>query len=174
MRSRLLRLASSIAEPGPPDPPSDGDSLVTVMREISEETGGHAPALLALIERRQPHVEALDAARFILGRWRAGGEDRDRLIAASRRTPEEQAAERVLALEIQGLLKKHAGKAFSMAVCRQMRRELVQFLRRRLPAADVKDLARAADGAIDFRSDRVVIKLDRVAPLLTPRRALDS
>lgn len=171
MRHHLRRRFAAAA---PATPRTTDADLVTAMREISEETGGYAPRLLALIERRQPGVEAIDAARFVLAKWRADGEDRERLIATATRTPEEIAVERAIALEVQGLLKKHAGKAFSVERVKMIRRELVQFLRRKLPKTEIAVLAKAAHEAIDFRADRLVIRLDQVLPLLASRPPLAS
>lgn len=146
----------------------EGEStkLARLTREIVEASGAHAAALIRLIERRAPNVTASDSAAFILAAWNAGGAERERIIAHAAKDDATIAAERDLALEIRRLMKPFEGRGFSVASAREIRLELVRFLRARLPHANVSKLRKAADLAVELRPDSLVLRTDGLVALL--------
>lgn len=147
----------------------EADRLARITREIAEEAGAEAATVLGLIERRAPGVEASDAAAFILQELRKGGDARARVFAHALKSPGVLAAERELAVEVQRILRPFAGKPFSVERAREMRAEIVKFLRAKLPAPPVDQLVAAAAAAVEYRDDRIVLRVDALLPLLVPQ-----
>lgn len=174
MRGSILRRLV----PAPVNTPAtrrenEADRLARITREIAEEAGPQAAIVLGLIERRAPGVEASDAAAFILQELRKGGDARARVLAHALKSPGVLAAERELAAEIQKLVRPFAGKGFSVERARELRAEIVKYLRSKLPAPPVDQLADAAAAAVEYRDDRIVLRVDALLPLLVPQ-PLDS
>ncbi len=147
---------------------TEADRLATITREIAEESGASCALLLGLIDRRAPGISPLEAATFILGEWRKGGNDRARLLDRALKSPAVLAAERDLAREVQTAVRHLAGHAFSVDRAKDARREVVKLLRSKCPKLPIAQLTAAAEEAIDYRDDRLVIRMDGLVALIAP------
>lgn len=133
----------------------------SMQAEIERETGEHARALLRLINARAPGVSALNATRFILEKWNAGGEDRERLIAHANKDQETINAERRLAVVIQKALKPFAGENMQRRgplIDQQLRMGLFKLLRPMIPKLTANQLRDLIGKSIDYTDDSLNIQ----------------
>lgn len=163
-RSTMRRHSGAIGRL--PKREAESDRLARLTREIVEETGAHAPLLLGLIERRAANIGASESAAFILDQWRNGGDDRTRLLAHAVKDGPTIRIEQDLAIEIRRVLAPLAGLPFSVERFGDVRRALVNFLRSRLPKAKAADLVQAAEEAIDYRGDRLAVRMDSLVRVI--------
>lgn len=158
----------SLGDATPPPSEPEDRRLARLTAEIHAAAGAIAPQLLALIDRRSPDASPADAAQAILHAWQKEGEDRAKLVTLAMKTEAQRDLEKVIAAEVQAILRPFTGKEFTPARLRDVRRALVKFLRKRMPQAPIDQLVDAAVGAIDLRSDRLVVRVDGLADLLNP------
>lgn len=170
MRSHLVRSALTLNGDRDLRPDRTPDQRARDARlAIEQECGSFAPALLALIDRRMADATECETAEFIIARWRDDGDERARLVAHAMQTPGRVRAEAVIAREVQEILTPLARtKGFSAERTRDIHRELVKYLRKKLPNENISRLKTAASCAVEFREDRIAVKLEGIFALLNP------
>lgn len=155
--------------------PSEKQMLERTMLAIAAESGGLAPKLLALIDTRADGVSAYESADFILRMWRDGGTNRDRLIAKAMKSPERNALEkRVGAIVQTALMPLGRTRGYSVERMKDVVRELVKSLTPLLPDVNVERIRSVASSAIDYRPDRMAVRIELIADLFEPPTAQAS
>lgn len=171
MRRHTVRKLQSIQGGMPAHRESEAAKVTRLTREIVEETGVHAPALLGLIEHRSAGITRSKAADFVIREWRQGGAAQARLLDLAAKDEDALKAERALSKEIAIALKPVAGQAWGPDAIAPIRAKLSSYLRVqqmkfRIPASvPLTEIDRAVAEAIDITDSRLSIRMSPLSKL---------